>query len=486
MIKLKFFVPVFLLLLTGLSSCNNDDDNKAPASASVNDFIWRAMNLWYYWQSEVPDLANNRFQSDADYQGFLKSKPANEFFYGLLYDYGNTDRFSWIVSDYRQLQNEFANLKFSFGMKYGLVYLNQSSDQIFGYVQYVMPNSPAEAAGLKRGDIFTQINGTQLNDSNYSQLLANTSATFGMGFIQDGQLYETGQQISLTKVEIRENPIYLTSVIEKDGHKIGYIVYNAFRANFNAELNNAVSQLKTAGITDLVIDLRYNGGGSVLTCSYFGSMLTGQFNNQLFTKINFNSKRQAYNSDYKFENQAKTYNDDLNETGSINLNHLNMNRIFVLTLSGTASASEMLINCLQPYIEVKTIGRKTYGKTVGSITLYDSPSEEYISSTNGINGSHTWAMQPIVFDSKNAQNMASSVNGIVPDTDVNELAYLENLPALGSENEPLLATAISQITGGGKPGVDFKPNRDFRSFKTSAELETFGTEMYLEKDLELK
>lgn len=480
---IKFLIPIFSLLIIGLTSCNNDDDHKSSASSSVNDFIWKSMNLWYYWQNESPDLADNRFQIASEYNDFLNGKPSSNFFYSLLYNYGTTDRFSWIVDDYNQLQNDFANLKMSFGMKYGLVYLNSNSDQIFGYVQYILPNSPASAAGLKRGDIFTKINGTQLNDSNYSQLLSGSSLTFGLGYIQNGQLFETNQQVSLTKVQIKENPVFINTVFEIDGHKIGYLMYNAFRTNFNAELNNAIAQLKADGITDLVIDLRYNGGGSVLTCSYLGSMITGQFEGQDFTRLTFNSKRQGYNSVYEFENTAKTFDDDLNESGSMSLSHLNMNRLFVLTMSGTASASEMLINSLRPYIEVRTIGRKTYGKTVGSITLYDSPSQEYISTT-GVNESHRWAMQPIVFDAKNSNNMASPVTGIEPGTNVNELAYLENLPPLGTESDPLLAEAISQITGGGKPAVNFQLNNDLTIFKSSAELDKFGTEMYLEKGFE--
>lgn len=479
-IKLRI---IFLFFLIGFISCNQDDNDSQP-SASVNDFVWKAMNLWYYWQTSVPDLGDNRFQSDAEYQSFLDSKPTQDFFYSLLFDYGNTDRFSWIVSDYHELQNQFSNLKTSFGMKYGLVYYSQSSNLIFGYVQYVLPDSPASLVGLKRGDIFTRINGTQLDDSNYSQLLAGSTLTFGMGNIQDGQVVSNNQEIELTKVEIRENPVFMTKVIQKNGHKIGYLMYNAFRSNFNLELNDAIGQLKSQGITDLVIDLRYNGGGAVQTCSYLGSMINGQFEGSEFTRLTFNAKRTDFNLVYKFENEGKTYDDDLNSSGNFMLNHLSLNKILVLTLSGTASASEMLINSMRPYITVTTIGKKTYGKTVGSVTLYDSPSTQYTSSENGLNPNHNWAMQPIVFDSKNSQNQSSPVSGITPDIEVSEIAFLENLPPLGDESEPLLSTAIVQITGG-QPLVNHSLFSAGEVFKSSAELEEFGTEMYLEKAFEL-
>lgn len=474
-----------LLVLSGLYSCNNDDDHSSP-SVSVNDFVWKAMNYWYYWQSSVPNLADNRFQSDSEYRSFIDGKQPDALFFSLLYDYGNTDRFSWIVSDYHQLQNEFAGQKSSFGMKYGLVYVSQGSNLVFGYVQYVLPGSPAESAGMKRGDIFTRVNGTRLDDSNYTELLGGSTATFGMAYIENGMLTDSELQITLNRVEIRENPVYLASVIEKGGHRIGYLMYNSFRSNFNTELNEAVGQLKSQGITDLVVDLRYNGGGAVQTCSYLGSMITGQFLGQNFTNLTFNSKRSDFNSAYNFVDEAKSYDDDLNQNGTFGIHHLNMNRVYVLTLSGTASASEMLINSLRPYMEVKTIGKKTYGKTVGSITLYDSPSTGYTSAEEGLNPNHTWAMQPIVFDSKNVQHQASPVSGIPADTEVSEIAYLENLPPLGSENDPLLGEAISQITGSGRQSPGFELFEAGRVFKSVTELESFGTEMYLEKDFELK
>ena len=479
--KSKILYLICVLFIT--FSCKNDDDSGFPPSTSVNDFVWKAMNYWYYWQADVPDLADDRFSSDSQYTQFLNSQQTDELFFNLLYDYGNTDRFSWIVEDYHDLDNAFAGISKSFGMDYGLVYAGLNTNQVFGYVQYVLPNSPASNAGLERGDIFTRINGTQLTDQNYGQLLGQNSVTFGMGYIQDGQVFNSDESYSLVKVEIQENPVYLTDTFTIDGHKIGYLVYNGFRANFNDELNNAIAQLKSQGITDLVLDLRYNGGGSVQTSSYLGSMVTGQFDQQDFTKLNFNEKTSSNNSTYKFENQGKTYDDDLVENGEFTIEHLNLTKIYVLTTGNSASASEMLISCLRPYIQVITVGTKTYGKTVGSVTLYDAPQDYYISNEN-VNPNHTWAMQPIVFEYKNSQNQSSPTFGITPDQEINEINYLENLLPLGDINEPLLSTAISMITTP-KNGSTILPNFNSKLFKTSQNLERFGTEMYLDKGFEL-
>lgn len=474
-----FVLSVNFLLFT---SCNNDDEG-LPPTTSINDFIWKSMNLWYFWQSQVPNLADDRFSSNSEYEQFLQSQDPAQLFYGLLYDYGNTDRFSWIVDDYHALENQFAGINVSFGMDYGFVLYNENSGQVFGYVQYVIPNSPAFNSGIKRGDIFTKINGTVLTQSNYLQLISGNTLTFGLGYLENGELHHSNEEITLTKTQIQENPIYQMEVFNLNGIRIGYLVYNAFRANFNYELNQAFGILKNYNIDELILDLRYNGGGSVQTASYLGSMITGQFLNQPFTHLTFNQKTSNNNISYYFGNYGKDYDDQLNEIGTFQLQHLNLSKLYVITSRNTASASEMLIGCLAPYIQVQTIGTRTYGKTVGSITLYDSPSTYFTSSQN-VNPSHKWALQPIVFDYKNAQHQSGPTFGILPDYEINEIHYLENLPELGDLNEPLLNAAISMITPPKTSPLQPK-NFQLRHLKSSQMLERFGMEMYLDKGVEL-
>src|SRR5690554_3711954 len=101
-----------------------------------------------------------------------------------------------------------------------------------------------------------------------------------MAYLENGELHPLNIEVQLNKVEVQENPVYLTKVFEYGSQKVGYLVYNNFRANFNVELNNAIGELKSQGITDLILDLRYNGGGSVQTATYLASMITGQFEDQ--------------------------------------------------------------------------------------------------------------------------------------------------------------------------------------------------------------
>jgi len=131
-------------------------------------------------------------------------------------------------------------------------------------------------------------------------------------------------------------------------------MYNGFYAGYDSQLNAAFGTLKSANVTDLVLDLRYNSGGSINSATKLASMITGQFTGQLFAKQQWNSKAQAY---YESSNPSSLENRFVG-----GLNSLQLNKVYILTTKGTASASELVINCLKPYINVVQIGDVTIGK----------------------------------------------------------------------------------------------------------------------------
>lgn len=474
-------------------SCSNNDDPVTPVDPSVDDtrvqdFVWKGLNSWYFWQSSVPKLGDKAFSTNSDFKNFLNGKKPNDLFYSLLNDYPNTDRFSWIVEDVNELLNGFSGVSKSAGYDFNLFMKDAGPTNVVGIVNYVMPNSPAEKAGIKRGDVLTGVNGAALTVSNYNSLLkdqytveiADKTEVTSAGVVTSG----TPKTVSISAVVLEENPVAFTKVLAIDNKKIGYLVYNGFQSNYNDELNAAFAKLKADGATELVLDLRYNGGGSVSSAVALGQMITGQFTGSPFVSLKFNDKHNQYNETDKLLSKVPIFNyvnGNNQPAGEEVINSLQLKKIYVLTSGGTASASELTIDGLRPYIDVVTIGAETYGKFVGSITLFDSPTKDYMSFEDR-NKSHNWAMQPITFSYFNGKNDAHPVKGIVPNHAINGYAYFGKMKEFGNSSDPALNKALELILGRTvakqSSKVDFEKSKAFlNSTKT---MKKFGTEMYIQ------
>jgi C-terminal processing protease CtpA/Prc len=272
-----------------------------------------------------------------------------------------------------------------------------------------------------------------------------------MAEVQIGAIVTNGIDVNLTKEENFEtNPIQVSRTIQTSVGKIGYIMYNQFVGDKSPELNQVFGDLKSQGIAELILDLRYNGGGSVLNCIELASMITGQFDNEIFSKEQWNSKLEAFLIErYGVESLTDRFVNRLAENDEA-INSLNLNRVVIIATSESASASELLINSLSPYIGVIHVGEQTVGKNVGSITVYD-----YVDNNGTKNPDHKYAMQPIVLKIANKEDYADYANGLEPDNPIEE--DITNLGILGNIEEPLLLSAINALTGTGKRIID-KPS----------------------------
>lgn len=463
---------LFILTFFVLQSCQDNDDIAPPISLEIHDFIWKGMNLYYLWQTDVPNLSDNRFATQKELNNFLSGYSNPEDLFNALRVNSTIDRFSWIVNDYLELEGALQGTTNNNGVDFGLSRKSSGSTELFGWVRYIIPNSDASTKNIKRGDIFTSVNGTQLTINNYQSLLfgSNNDYTLNLADLNGGAFTPNGKSIALTKTVLDENPILLNTVINSGTHKIGYLVYNAFYANYDTQLNSAFETLKTQGITDFVLDLRYNSGGSVLTATRLASMITGQFTGQVFAKQQWNAKVNAY---YDANNPDALKNIFTDKIGTTSIKSLNLSKIYILTSKSSASASELLINGLKPYITVVQIGDVTTGKNVGSITLYDSPSF----GKENRNPNHRYAMQPIVLKIVNSSGFGDYQDGLIPTFELKE--SLENLNVLGNTTEPLLSLAIGKITGTKKIAQPSSIiNYDY--FKDSKSING-QNQMYLEK-----
>jgi len=467
----KTLLCLFILTLT--YGCFDDMDDNAISASEINDFVWKGMNAVYLYKDNIPDLANDRFPSTSEYAEYLNSFSApEELFESLIYQRQTVDRFSWIVNDYIALEQLFSGVSKRSGYEFDIYPIPGSATNMFGIVRLVLPNSNAEDNNLIRGQIFTSIDGIALTEDNYRSLFGPDSYTMALADYDDNGTPENlnddiitpnGQNITLTKTILSENPIFETAIIDVNGENLGYLMYNGFTPSYNSQLNAAFSNFISSNVQHLVLDLRYNPGGSVLTASYLGSMITGQFNDEVFAKLVYNSELQANNYDFEFEN--------LLDNGEA-INNLNLDKIYVLTTEDSASASEMVINSLSPYIEVVQIGGSTTGKSQASITVYDSPNLE----REGANPNHTYAMQPLVANTLNKLNNSVPSNGLTPT--INLLENPSNYGAFGYVNEPLLAAAIADIQRTGR--FNFSNENLIKPIGTSSDLRSHIKEMYID------
>lgn len=434
---------VLLCFTLCFTSCFEDQDDVIATSSSVNDFVWRGMNTFYLYKSQIPDLADDRFPSTSSnaYFDYLDSfETPRDLFNSLIFDRQNVDRFSWIVDDFFELEQNFSGTSLTSGMEIYRAFAPNSSSQVIGVVRLVLPNSDADVKGLKRGDIFNAINGIPLTETNIAELLGPESITLSMARLNtnntpndtsDDTIEATGETVQLNKTAFTENPIFNSNVFQIGGKNIGYLMYNGFTRGSENQLNTVFADFRANNVEDLILDLRYNPGGSIASATALASMITGQFTGSVFERLVFNETQQQSNSNFN-------YIDRLPNNSPIS--SLNLNNITVLATGLSASASEGLINGLRPYINVNHIGSRTNGKTQASRTLYDSPDF----SRNNVNPNHTYAMQPIIANGVNSNNEGVPANGLPADITLIENVF--NLGVLGDVNEPMLALALQGLT----------------------------------------
>lgn len=469
---MRFKIALILVLTFFLTTnCDTKDDLEVPESVQINDFVWKGMNLYYLWQNDVPNLADNRFENQNQLNSFLTQYSNPSTLFNDLRTVPSLDRFSVIYSNYETLEGVLSGTTLNNGVDYGLKFKAGSTTEIFGWVRYIIPNSDASTKNIQRGAIFYAVNGTPLTISNYQSLLANTNYTLNLADYDNGAITPNGVSVSLTKTNLSENPVLISNVINQGNRRIGYLVYNGFFPNFESQLNVAFDNLKAQQITHLVLDLRYNSGGSIATATRLASMITGQFTNQVFAREIWNAKLNKY---WNETNPSQLINSFTNTLGNGSaISSLNLSKIYILTSKSTASASELVINGLKPYIEVVQIGDVTTGKNVGSITLYDSPNFGRANRSS----KHKYAMQPLVLKIANKDNFGDYQQGLQPT--FSQIEDLGNLGILGNPDEPLLNAAINLITASGKQSQK-KAVSNLQDFKNSKEMNSLQTEMYTE------
>jgi C-terminal processing protease CtpA/Prc len=319
------------------------------------------------------------------------------------------------------------------------------------WIRYVNPGSPAALAGLTRACRITLMNNAavSVNAATVNSALAQSSLPLTVEK-PDGSM----MSVTLVKASYTSIPVLKTAVFTSGTKKIGYIAFIRFSSLANAQtaLTNACADFATAGVTDMVVDLRYNGGGYVQTAEYFANLLgPASATGSVMYKETFNTLMQQgkasilkslpyLDADKKpvYRNGvAATYADvDYSIAGNTNKfdkkgNLQKLSNIVFIVSGSTASASELLLNSLKPYATVKLVGAKTYGKPVGFFGININKYTVYMSQ----------------FTSVNANNEGYYYDGITPD-----IAGADDVTHdFGDAREICLSKALSYITNGAIP-----------------------------------
>lgn len=414
----------------------------------ISDFVWRGMNEYYYWQNDVPLLSDSQLSNLSEYKQLIKNNANPEpFFNKMLYKRGmlDGDRFSWFVHDYEEQEKRFSGINNSHGMDFLFARYSENSKELFGYVRVVHLNSNAEDQDVKRGMLFTRVNGEQITTDNYRTLIESNSyeITFSTPIFDEKNnligFKPSETIVKLTKQEnFEENPLIVHKVIETSRHKIGYLYFHSFLGSNKRllELNNVFGNFKSEGINELVVDLRYNRGGYSFWSDVMATAISGEGSGSVISKTFFNKK--ILDTYYNGEPLKEYFPQFIG--GDIPINKLDLERVFFLTTKrDTASASEAVINNLEPYMDVQIIGDYTVGKNEGSITVLD-----YLDD-NKVNPRHKIGLQPLILKSGNSKGFLNFEKGLEPDVILKEIPF--NLIELGNPKEPLLNKAIQIITG---------------------------------------
>ena len=430
---------LLVLLFIGALACNksvtslpeiSNTTAKKYTNTDINTWIHEEMTANYLWPDNMPLIAKTNTSSNP-----------MDYFYSILYDYPTTDRFSWIDSSSTNLINQLNGINTVLGIRVNAFYTDDTRANLALVIAYVLKGSPAEKNGLKRGDIILSVDDQAITSSNYNSVLQNQTLKLGLGTYNNKVISSSGNTITVTKVELQTNPILQDTVINWADKKVGYFAYSQFIGyvkdpntgkvyNFDDSLRAIFGRFKQQGVNELVIDLRYNGGGYVTS----SDLLTNLMVKDLASKVGKVMNKRQYNDALTKEIIKQNGEAALITNFKMESNNIgSLNRVFVLTSTGTASASELIINNLKPFMNVILIGEHTYGKNVGSFTITDDAKR------------WNYGLQPITFKILNSQDQSDygSVNGFLPDYAVTDDALPYKL--LGDPNETYLNKALNII-----------------------------------------
>ena len=409
-----------IITLTGFFSCGVDRWPEYRSQTGRDLWIDSLMRQEYLWYEDIPST------NDLNY--FIEPE---EFFKKIL---SSKDKgYSTIDT----LDNEPV---LNYGFNYTLYKLADNDTAYNALITYVIPGSPAADAGLERGHWLMMMDKDYITKRNEEGLIMGGNKEFLVGEYtvqkdEEGEDVGVIQSIGDVAVDAaRVNidiPIHTSYIYTNvNGKTVAYLFYSSFTAGteansqeYNNQLRELFSQLKTNGINEFILDLRYNSGGEMECAQLLSTMLAPA------DRMNSSWAILKYNDKQVGKNRELALNPELIQNGA----NLNLSKVYILTSNETAAASEMVINCLRPYMDVVLIGGKTKGENVATATF--------------TNTYYNWTIHPVVSQVYNSKGESDYANGFTPTYSVDEFANLGTFLPFGNQKEALLNVALNLIAG---------------------------------------
>ena len=408
--KMRYNVAACLfMLLMFLSSCGEDRTYEYLELTQENQWIYEKMQDVYLWSDSM---------KRPDRKSFFAKESA--FFQSLLQ---RNDRFSHFAD---------SAISTSYGLSYAIMRdpLGVQKSKSYALVLFVEPGSPAANAGLKRGDWITKIGKYALSASNYGYLDRGGAASVftsrivldeeSMEYVwQEGDTLQMGAATTLSPIEV-----YVDTVYSQRGRKIGYLVCNSFSADGKEAILSSIENFKQQNVGELIIDLRYNRGGSIAVAAEAASMIVPAENvGGTFCKLAYNSLNSNRDTIYKY----------------VQSNTLSLGKVYIICGAETRGAAEAFIAALRTalgYNNVAVIGETTAGEYVATETI-ESP--------------YNFSSTPAVAFVENGDGASLYGAGVVPGYTMDELSDFYRIYNLGNTQEYMLYNTIYYIVNGSFP-----------------------------------
>ena len=439
--KRSIFSLLALVMLA--SACSKlDPEDIRTIRYYANTFAYNVMNTYYLWKDDISSQLETWITTEDPV------KKVESVRFGM-------DRWTKLYEDYSSFESFSTGNGETFGMDFSLYYYDEAQTQICAVVNYTYENSPARQTGIRRGDVILSIDGEILTPDNYmtvaSKLIEDGTVTLGT---------EDGRTLHLQSKEMYENPVHTSATLDYGGKRFGYLHFTNFTLDSCKDLESAFASFKAQGITDLVLDLRYNSGGYVITSVTLASMIApidAVKNRSIYNKEIYNDILTQSDEDVERFEQKVTYTSSSGQEVTVHPLEVNpgVEHLWVIVTDRSASASEALICGLKPYMDVTLVGKQTSGKFTGGVLVkatnwFDSLKDTKMDIEQGKKALPTWGIYVITSRYSDCNGVTLSMpSGISPNYETSDNPF-DPIP-LGDPSESMLAATLSIATGGPVP-----------------------------------